>query len=204
MKRALVPAACIFYAVVMMIGIAQAEETVMVVSYAGDVETIFPGQVEPSEHVPGTLLAYGTRIITGEESHIEITFGRSKGNIIKVKADSEVIIMPSYGDGKADIKNGEMTVLLKEIEKGDTFMITSPAAVCWARGTGWNIKTDGEITHVAVFEGRVFVRGIKDDNTVMEGEYLIDEGYQRKIKRLEQPGEMVGLTRLEKEKIKWN
>jgi len=180
-----------------------AGEAVIVVSYAGEIGITPPDSDEPVANTPGMILSENTVIITGEESHIDITFGRVKNNMIRIKDNSKVIIEPVNGN-KVSLEKGQVTVLLKDVKKGETFLVNTPGAVCGTRGTGWNVKTDGDVTSVAVFEGRVFTRGINSDGSVMEAEYWVDEGYKRRIKKLEHPGEMIGLTQAEREEIRWN
>ena len=185
------------------IAVSHAEETIFVVSYSGDVKIMLPGSEVPAEKVPGMILGEGARVVTGEESSIEISFGRTKNSLVKIKEKSNVLMYPFDGS-KVYLENGEVTVLLKDMRKDDTFSVSTPSAVCGARGTGWDVKSDADATEVSVFEGKVFVRGVNEDGTVKEAEYWVDEGYRRKIVKLEHPGEMVALTISEREEIEWN
>ncbi|MBU1084392.1 MAG: FecR family protein, partial [Candidatus Omnitrophica bacterium] len=154
------------------------DETVMVSSYAGSVDIVLPGSESPAEKSPGMILAKATNITTGEEAHIDIAFGRAKTNMARIGENSYVVLGPGRGEG-LELTSGEVKVVLKDIKKGETFLVRTPSAVCGARGTGWQVKASGDTTAIAVFEGRVFVRGVNGDGSVREEEFWIDEGYRR-------------------------
>lgn len=162
-------------------------ESVIVVSYAGDVK-VFPGGGTDSEKCKaGMFLPEGTRVITGDESYVQVTYDRAKTQLVKVKENSEVVIKID-GDDKVHLIEGKVYTLLKGLKKGKTFRVRTPAAVCGARGTGWLTEFFGDITTIGVFDDKVFARGIKKDGSVMEGEEWIKTGYQRKVKKFERPG----------------
>jgi hypothetical protein len=180
-----------------------AEEPVMIISYAGDVKVLPAGTLSPVACSPGMLLSKGTRVITGEESYVEIAFNRLKSNVIKVRENSMVMIKLD-GVDRFGLDSGEVFTLIRDLSKDGIFQMRTPCAVCGTYGTGWSTKADKDLTTVAVFKGRVFVRGIKKDGSVMEKEFWIEEGFQREIKKFECPGELerlseVGLSEMRKE-----
>ncbi|MCK5450927.1 MAG: hypothetical protein KAI70_04090 [Candidatus Omnitrophica bacterium] len=165
-------------------------ETVIVVSYAGDIKVVPFGESKSIVCKPGMILNEGTRLITGEESYIKIAFGRAKTNIMKVNADSEVVIKLE-GEEKAVLVDGVLVTLLKDVKRGTTFRIRTPCAIVGARGTGWIVETNDMMSKVLVFDDGVFIRGVNEDGSVMEGEDWIEEGFRREINRFDRPGKMI-------------
>lgn len=173
-------------------------QSIVVVSFAGDVKVILPGKEEPLEFSPGTVLKNGTRIITGEEAHIEVAFDRSGRNLLKIKENTDVVIQP---DASANIEliRGKAFMVLREINKGDIFRLRTPCAIYASRDTsGWITRTDGDITYITVTDGIGFVRGVNEDGSAMEVEFIMKGGYERRIKRLDIPGDM---ARISEEKL---
>ncbi len=189
MKRSVVLIACCIFVIGASLNAFTSDKTVMVISYAGDIKVIPFGETESALCKPGMLLGEGTRLVTGEESYIEIVFGRAKNKIMKVKANSEVVIKLE-GEDKVVLIDGKIATFLKEMKRDEVFRVRTPCAVAGARGTGWISKTSKKMTDISVFNGKVFVRGIKKDGSVMEGEDWVEEGFERKINRFERPGKM--------------
>jgi hypothetical protein len=142
---------------------------------------------------PDMPLSEGTRIVTGDESYVEIAFDKLRGNIVKVKENSEVVIKLE-GDDRIELIDGKMFTLLRNLKRGQAFQVRTPCAVCGARGTGWGVITDSKITDVAVFQGKVFVKGLKRDGSAMDKEYWVERGFERKVKRFKDPGEMLKIS----------
>ncbi|MDP8299659.1 MAG: FecR domain-containing protein [Candidatus Tantalella remota] len=189
MKYFLMIAVCVSVVLVLGAAICAAEQTVFVVSYAGEVKLVSAEKEEAVTCVPGMVLTEGTRIITGEESYIMLAFDRSKNNLVKVKENSEVIL--KLGDEDTiELIDGKMFTLLRDLDKSQTFRIRTPDAVCGARGTGWGVTAGGRTTSVAVFDKKVFVTGINKDGSVKESEVWVEAGYQRSVKRYSLPGEI--------------
>lgn len=193
MKKFLILLACVMFAACLNQTAFSAEETVVVISYAGDVKVVPAGEVKPLACRPGMLLSEGTRIITGEESYVEIAFDKPRSNIVKVKENSEVVLKLNDSD-KVELIDGKVFVLLRDLKRGSAFRVRTPCAVCGARGTGWGVITDSKITDVAVFEAKVFVRGLKKDGSAMDEEYWIERGFERKVKKFESPGELLKIS----------
>jgi|GEM_PF-1041451 len=171
-------------------GAAQAlERTVRVASYAGDVKIVPVGAAKGEACRVGMKLKAGTRVITGEEASVEVTFDKPGRNVLKIKENSEVVIKLEDAD-RIDLVDGEIITVLRDLKRGETFRVRTPCATCGARGTGWNTKTDKNITNVAVFDGEIFVRGIKKDGSAMDEEYRVKRGFERKIRKFERPAKM--------------
>jgi len=185
MKKFLILFTCLIFAAFAGVSYAS-EEAVVVISYAGDVKVIPAGSSEPVTCKPGMVLKEGTRIITGEESYLKVAFDKPERNVVKVEEKSEMVIKLD-GDDKIELIDGKIFASLQDLTKGETFRVRTPCATCGARGTGWITETDGKTTDVFVYDGTIFVRGINKDGTVMEKEYLVEEGFQRKVRKFKRP-----------------
>ncbi len=174
------------------------EDSVIVVSYAGEVRITPAGTVKAIDCKPEMLLGAGDRIKTGPESYAEIAFERAKNNIVRIEGRSDVILKLD-GPDKLELINGEIFAMLNDLKRGEEFRIKTPAAVCGARGTGWNTTTDSKVTNVAVFDGRVSVRGVNPDGTVMEKKFWVKKGFERRVKRFSRPEKM---RKIPKEKFR--
>jgi hypothetical protein len=166
-----------------------ASDPVSVVSLAGEVKVTPAGAAKPVACEPKMFLQSGDRIKTGRESYLEIAFDRRRENIVRIEEKSDVVLRLADGE-KIELVDGRIFTVLKNLKSGEVFRVRTPCAVCGARGTGWQTKTTGEETDVSVFDGRVLARGIKKDGSAMEREHWIDEGFERKIKKHEKPGDM--------------
>ena len=197
MKKYLIFALTIIFAVGMFSYAQAAEEVVEVVSFAGSAKVIPAGETRAVPCRPGMRIKEGSQVMTGAESYVEIALNVAKTNIVKVKANSKVVLKLEEPD-HIELIDGEIFTLLQALEKGETFRVKTPCATCGARGTGWKTKTDGKVTDVSVFDGRVYVRGINKDGTVMEKKYLVRKGFERKIKKFERPAKM---TRISKDRV---
>ncbi|MEA3489976.1 MAG: FecR domain-containing protein [Candidatus Omnitrophota bacterium] len=169
------------------IPVLAAGETVIIMSYAGDVK-VFPRGIQKAvTYKPGMIIKDGTRIVTGDESYLMLAFDRSGKKLVKVKANSEVIVKLDKED-KIELIDGSLFTVLRDIRKGTVFRIRTPDAVCGARRTGWSAATENAVTTVAVFEDKVFVRGINRDGSLMEDQVWVYSGYEVKVKRHDRPG----------------
>lgn len=180
---------------------AQAQESAIVASYAGDVKITPQGATKAVTCKPGMVIEEGTRIVTGEEAFVMLSIGRGTSNFVKVKEKSEVVVKIDK-DEKIQLIEGTMFVFLRELKRGREFRVQTPDAVCGARGTGWGIFTGGGVTTIAVFDNNVFVSGINKDGTQKEKSYWVKSGYKRKVKRFKQPGGSMKLSKEELERMK--
>jgi hypothetical protein len=168
-------------------------EDVVVISMAGKAKVIPAGKKKPVDCKTGMYLKAGARITTEKGAYVQIAFDELEENIVKISENSDVVLKLADGD-KIELVNGQIYALLRDMEKDETFRVRTPCAVCGARGTGWRTKTDGQVTEVAVFDDKVFVRGLKKDGTAMEKFSWLGEGYKVKIKKFEGPGKKEKLS----------
>jgi hypothetical protein len=164
-----------------------------VISLAGDVKVISPGETAGEACLPGMRLREGSQVVTGMESYVEIALDDSKMNLLKIKENSRVVIKLE-GPDKIELVDGEIFTLLQNLETGEVFRVRTPCATCGARGTGWRTKTDGKATEVSVFQDQVFVRGVKKDGSSMEKQYTVKAGYETKIKKFDKPEKMMKIS----------
>ena len=167
---------------------AYALEKVVVIAHDGDVKIIPAGQTKTVSCQNGMVLKEGAHIITGRASYAMIAFDRRHRNRIKIKENSEVVVKLDGAD-KIELVDGVVFALLRGLDSGETFRVRTPAAVCGARGTAWRTATDGIFTFVGVFGSNVFVSGIKKDGSVKEKKYWVKNGYERKTKKFNDPGD---------------
>lgn len=186
MKRCLIVVLCLICVFALAVTAVAEAEKVIVTAYTGEVKIFPAGETSPVVCKPGMLLKEGARITTGDESSCELALDRARKNTIAVKANTEVVVKFS-GDDRLELIDGKMFILLRDIKKGRAFRVRTPDAVCGARGTGWLVDVVAGTTTVSVVDSTVFVRGINKDGTVMEQEFLIDEGFVRIIRRGESP-----------------
>ncbi len=171
--------------------------SVRVIDFQGDVKVFPAGSVKSVACTVGMELAPGVKIVTAKEASADIAFDKKAKNTVMVKGGSEVVMLLEGAD-RIRLVDGEVFTMLKNLKKGETFRVKTPCASCGARGTGWDTKTDGKVTEVAVVDGRVFVRGFKKDGSLMEKVHWVDKGFERKIIRNENPGKM---EKIPKDKI---
>ena len=163
------------------------QEEVLVVSYEGGVKVVHAGTIKSVSCKVGMKLEPGTRIITDAGSSVKIAFDRREKNIVRIMGKSDVVIKLSDGD-KIELIEGEIYALLRDMKQGEKFRVRTPSAVCGARGTGWKTSSKGDTSEVATFDGRVFLRGVKKDGSVMDGVSWVRKGYKRAIKKFNKPG----------------
>ncbi|MBD3426615.1 MAG: hypothetical protein GF409_05245 [Candidatus Omnitrophica bacterium] len=166
---------------------------VEVVSVDGDVKVVPSNTVKSVHCRVGMELAEGTRIVTDAGSSVKLSFDPHRKNIIRIMGKSDVVLKLTNGD-KVELIDGEVYAMIKELKRGEKFRIRTPDAVCGARGTGWRTKKRGGVSEVAVFDGRVYVRGLTRDGSVMDGVSWVSRGEKVKVKKGSKPGEKEKLT----------
>jgi hypothetical protein len=187
MRKILVFFLCIVLLCAMKAPFCLSQEEVLVVSCEGEVKVVHHGTIKSVSCKTGMSLEAGARIITGAGAFVRIAFDKRERNIIKIKGKSDVVLKLSDGD-KIELIEGEVYALLRDLKPGETFRVRTPSAVCGARGTGWRTHAKGNTSEVATFDGKVFVRGINKDGSVMDGVSWVRKGYKRSIEQNNKPG----------------
>ncbi len=174
---------------------ARAEgQAVKILAYAGTVKVLPKGESQTLDCGVDTALFSGDTVTTGRDSYLEIALDPENMNIVKIDEASEVII--KLTENKIELIKGEILVLLKNLRKGGEFQVRTPTAICGARGTGWKTVANNESAEIIVFEGTVFVSGIKKDGSIMPGEYLTERGFKRRIEKFENPRKKQKISKL--------
>ncbi|MGB3113814.1 MAG: FecR family protein [Candidatus Omnitrophota bacterium] len=175
-------------------------ETVEVISLSGNVKVIPAGETREVVCQAGMLLEKGDRIKTGGGAYVEIAFDRRMDNVIRIEGSSDVAL--KLDEENIELVNGEVFAAIKNLKKGEPFRVRTPCVVCGVRGTGWNTVTDSKESTVSVLNGSVFARGINRDGSIMEKSFIINQGFERKIKKFERPEKMAKISERKFEKMK--
>jgi hypothetical protein len=120
---------------------------------------------------------------------VTISFNEDNSNVISVK-ENTLVILKLDGYFKIHLLSGEIYAFLESVDKDETFRVLMPSVVTESMSSGWGATSDGSYTNVMVFDNQAFICGIKIDGSVDEKRFWIDEGFQRKTIRFQDPGEM--------------
>ena len=182
-------------------GYASLDDSVVVVSYGGDANVVHAGKIKSVLCEKNMELEAGARVVTGPRSYVELAFNRKKTNIVKIMENSEVVIKLTDGD-KIELINGRVFTVLRGLEKGTTFRVRTPNAVCGARGTGWLTEVFGKLTRISVLQSKVFIRGVKKDGSVMDDLYWTGQGFSRSVNKFNAPGDKKKIPAGQLEKLR--
>ncbi|MBD3296036.1 MAG: hypothetical protein GF392_01555 [Candidatus Omnitrophica bacterium] len=160
---------------------------VQVASLRGDVEVMKPSDKETVECEKGMLLPEGTRVFTGFDSMVELTFGKDRSGRAVVEADSEVVIKIE-GYDRIELIEGAVFTYIENLGEGETFKVETPGAVCGARGTAWLTALAGEDTVIEALQSRIFVKGVDREGTPMDEEIILEEGFRVDVRSPFPPG----------------
>jgi hypothetical protein len=92
--------------------------------------------------------------------------------------------------------------LIKNLPKDSTFKIKTPTAISGARGTGWESSTDGSRSTFNTFENAIYVKGIDQSGSEMEGELEVKSGFKTTVDKFEKPQALEKLS--DKDIERWN
>lgn len=139
-----------------------------ILSTSGLVQVKSPGEDAWKVPQKGAWVAQGSDIKTASGATCEIGLGENRSSVVRMKSDSETKLSKMTSEKiRVDLKAGGIYTLVRDLKKGSTFEVVSPAAVATARGTGWEQDMDT----IQVFESVVEVTG-------SEGEkLLVEEGF---------------------------
>lgn len=112
-------------------------------------------EVSAEEDMP---LEAGDRIVVGEGGSAEVALDGE--SLITVRENSEFVIeKTAKAETSFFLKAGSLLAKIQKLASG-RFAVRTPTAVAAVRGTEFGVETDGEETHVGVFdEGKVEVSG---------------------------------------------
>ncbi len=177
---------------------ALAEATAKVLFMSGDVKVKPAGQDDWVEAYVNMELSGGDTIKTGWRAWVEIVFDENLKNITRIDDRTE-IILSEVSPMRLNLMKGEVLSLVEKLDKGSTFEIRTPTAVCGVRGSGMSAKTDGKKkTTVNAFENAAFAKGIRKDGSVIEDNIKVPEGFKTIVTLFEKPTKLLKLTAAEK------
>ncbi|MBD3378872.1 MAG: hypothetical protein GF408_00195 [Candidatus Omnitrophica bacterium] len=162
------------------------EGKAVVIAVEGNVSVMIKGAEKPVVVKEGMELSGGDVVRTERKASLELAFDKEGGNVVKLGGSTEAIIMITDED-RLELVKGEIITFLKNLHKGETFRIRTPAAACGARGTGWKMRTDGKVLDLEVFDGVVFIRPIERSGKLARTEYLIERGFTTRVKKFDRP-----------------
>jgi hypothetical protein len=162
-------------------------EKATVFSTQGKVSMIPKGSTSSIEAYPGMQLNEGDWIKTDKASSVAISFNEEDSNVVSVK-ENTLVILKLDGYFKIHLLSGEIYAFLESVEKDESFRVLMPSVVTESASSGWGATTDGSYTNVMVFENQAFICGINMDGSVDDKKFWIDEGFQRKTIKFQDPG----------------
>jgi hypothetical protein len=142
----------------------------------------------------GTTLKQGDSLKTGRNSWAEIGVVTEFENVVRVR-ESTLVKLIDLRPIRISLLDGEVRSLVEGLERGSTFEIETPTAVCGARGTGWDTRTDGKSVEVDAYEKKVYFKPLKKGikkKTIRAGKSGVLDPSAKDIK----------ISKLSKEKIK--
>lgn len=163
--------------------------SVAVFSVDGEVKIVPKGSSSGIKCSQGMDLSAGDWIKTGPNSSVMLSFDNKADNVVRIEENSLVVIKLD-GYFKIQLLRGEINAILENVEKEDSFRVLTPSVVTESLNSGWGASSDGERTNVVVFDNKILVCGIDEEGQMKEKKYWVEEGYQRKTLKFEDPGEM--------------
>lgn len=191
MKKFLISIGTIMFVAVSLAVLSHAgAANVQVASLEGNAEVIRPSDTEPVKCEKGMLLPEGTRVSTGADSRVELTFGEERPGRAIIEAGSEVVIKIE-GYDRIELIEGAVFTHIEKLEKGETFQVETPGAVCGARGTAWLTALDGQDTLIEVLQSKIFIKGVDRKGDPKDEDIIVEEGFRVDVRRFSPPGRPV-------------
>ena len=144
--------------------------------------------------VTGMELANGDRVKTGANESVDIMYYSDRRNIVMIDGNADVVIVKEEETCALSLLNGEAMALIKNLPKGSTFEVKTPAGISGARGTGWASRTDGERATFNAFEDSIYVKGVDRSGNAMAGELIVNAGFGTTVDRFERPERLERLS----------
>ncbi|MEE8359478.1 MAG: FecR family protein [Candidatus Omnitrophota bacterium] len=151
----------------------------------GDVCYMTSGGDKYLKAVPGVTLLEGYRMETGRDSWAEVGFDEEAHNVAKIY-ENTMVSFKSVGSVELGLLKGKVRALVEKLDEGSNFKVKTPTAICGARGTGWDIQTDGLEVIVEVHENKVYLKKLPHEGYVEEL-VIIDAGSRVHIIDLKKP-----------------
>ena len=122
----------------------------------------------------GMSLEKGENLRTGVNSWAEIGVVSDRENIFRVQ-ERTLVSLIDLRPIRVGLLKGEVRSLVQGLAPDSTFQIETPTAICGARGTGWDTKTDGKKLTADAHENNIFIRPVSRTGQTGK-EYTLDEG----------------------------
>lgn len=130
------------------------------VSYVSGQAELFSGGALSRALEPGDPVAVGSTVHTGRDGICELSVGELGS--LRVLPDTSVVIrgaeiLGGSGIFRAELVSGKILAKARRLAGRESFMVSSPNAVCGIRGTAFALSFGGKRSLLAVAEGRVAV-----------------------------------------------
>ncbi|MDD5194450.1 MAG: FecR family protein [Candidatus Omnitrophica bacterium] len=177
-----------------LIGNIYAESSEVTVIYvSGSVDICSGDESYPcSKAIEDMTVTAGDKIITAQDSSIELAFDENKKNILRVNPESEVVISLKDNE-KVELTKGEVFTTIEELPSGSSFEIRTPTAIAGVRGTEWLTKVDEEGTDIEAFQGTPYAKTIYENGKVAPQETIVLSGHMTRVKRFKPPSALMPL-----------
>lgn len=202
MRTRLSLAVCVFVIALFICSCAFAQYSPEVIKVTGDPKIMKQGSDKWASCKLNMAVGNGDKIRTAKADSVEIGFVEDRKNLVKVGADSDVVVLSGRNPYLVELVSGEAMALLMSLPEDSTFEVRTPTGVSGARGTGWRSLTDGKKSTFEAYDNTIYVKGVNPDGSVMEEETLVDMGYKTVVDRFEKPGLVERLT--DREMQRWN
>lgn len=150
---------------------------VVVLSVIGDVQVDAKGDGNWTKAVPGMKLVTGAKLKTAAASSAKIVYDAAGLNVIEIKENTIAVVKAS----SLDLVQGSVLAKFDNLEKGSSFSVKTPTAVCAIRGSGMGVDYINNMTVVMAFEHNVFVTGLDASGNLVSAEVTIPEGWSSSI-----------------------
>ncbi|KJJ84738.1 OmpA/MotB domain-containing protein [Candidatus Omnitrophus magneticus] len=139
----------------------------------------------------GMRLKKNAGIMTEKGAKADIVYDAEGLNIVTIKENSKITI----AEAMTLLQDGSVFVKFDNLQKGSTFKVKTPNAVCAIRGSGMGVDYLQGMTIVVAYEHNVYVKGI-DPATGREvtQEVTIPQGWKETIQAGITPEPPVELT----------
>jgi len=172
----------------------ESQDRASIVKISGKVSIERAGtQLVPST---GMVLNSYDKITTAKGSSIEVTFDDGLKDIVKIGANSHVVLESDAIEKKTSLfmDRGEVLLKLEKLEKGSNFQVRTPTAVAGVRGTSFGVKLVGKEAIISDFESKIYVKGLDQNFVENEDELLLSEGWKVRVRQFETPSRVEKIT----------
>ncbi len=167
----------------------------------GSAEQVLPGELATALQ-KGSVLPMGTRILTGSDGLVLLTF--ADGSVMTIESESELTLDTLSGykdtgmvDTRVHLKKGAVQTRVPKRKPRSNFEVSTPSSVAAVRGTDFRVSSiEGEqaLTRNEVFSGAVSVANDLEQKELPKGTGLVavkDQPLPEVVKLLDAPALLV-------------